>query len=100
MPMDQLIEIIFKYGFTYQGSFVPLNDVLQGEVYFDPHGLLKKQWPDGDSVFALVTPDNLYRVWKRISYMDSRSELSRFVKDHDSHRKVTGQATFILAVRE
>lgn len=100
MPMDQLIEMLFEYGFTYQGSFVPLNDVLQGEAYFDPRGPLKKQWRDGDSVFALVTPDHLYRVWERISDMDSRGELSRFVKEHDSQRKVTGQATFILAVRE
>lgn len=100
MPMDQLIEMLFEYGFTYQGGFVPLNDVLQGEAYFDPYGPLKRRWRDADSTFALVTPDQLDHIRARIHDMESKGTLLNFVKEHDSQRKVTGQVTFLLAVRE
>jgi ubiquinone/menaquinone biosynthesis C-methylase UbiE len=99
-PIDQLVAMLSDYGFTYQGSFVPLEGVLQGEAYFDPYGPLKGQWRDADSIFALVTPDQLNTVRSRIRDMDSRGTLLSFVKEHDSRRKLIGQATFLLAVRE
>lgn len=47
VPIELLPEILEESGFTYRGRFAPLDALMQGPSYFDPHGPLRKEWRDG-----------------------------------------------------
>jgi hypothetical protein len=92
--------MLAQCGFKYHGSYVPIDAILQGESYFDPRGPLRKEWRDGDSIFALATEDELDRVREKVLEMDSSGVLSSYIEAHDRRRKAIGQTTFVMAQRE
>jgi hypothetical protein len=91
--------LIAGCGFDLCGRFVPSDAVLQGGSYFDPRGPLDAGWRAGDSIWALLGPEELDGVEKRVRSMDARGELEGFVADNDAERVHVGQTTFLCAVR-
>ncbi len=98
-PVDELIEILDDHGFEHRGRFAPVDATLQGEAYFDPHGPLSKEWRDGDSVWSLVSEDQLERALYRIRKLDRNGELEAYVARNDARRRDIGQATLLFASR-
>ena len=99
MPLDRLTKMLCDCGFTNHDSIVPLDSVFQGDAYFDPLGPLKKEWRDGDSIFALASDQELKTAYSKVREMSSKGILSLFLKEHDRRRGSLGQGTFILASR-
>ena len=97
MSLDRLTRMLGDCGFTVHDRLVPRDYVFQGNTYFDPLGPLRKEWRDGDSIFALVSDEELENARNKILQMRHRGAFSPFIKEHDKPRQLLGQATFILA---
>ena len=98
-PLDELTELLDDCGFEHRGNFAPTDAAVQGESYFDPHGPLKEEWRDGDSVWSLVDEDSLEHALARIRSLDKRGELEAYVAYNDARRPSIGQVTVIYASR-
>ncbi len=99
VPLVELESLIGDCGFDPCVRFVPSDAILQGSSYFDPRGPLDATWRAGDSIWAMLTPEELDRVEKLVRGMDDRGELKDFVAEHDAERVHVGQATFLYATR-
>ncbi len=99
VPLVELESIIVDYGFDLRGRFVPSDAVIQGRSYFDPRGPLHPLWRAGDSVWAMLSTEELDQVVERVRRMDARDELESFVAEHDAERTHVGQITFLCAMR-
>jgi len=100
VPLDELLEILEDCGFEHRGRFAPIDATVQGDSYFDPHGPLKKEWRDGDSVWSLVAEDRLNRTRSRLRKLDERGELENYVARNDAPRTQIGQVTVVFASRK
>ena len=99
LPLAELEGMISECGFDLAGRFVPSDAVIQGRSYFDPRGPLDASWRAGDSVWAMLSADELERVTQRVRDMDASGELEAYVADHDAERAHVGQVTFLCATR-
>jgi SAM-dependent methyltransferase len=97
IPLLELESILSSCGFDLAGRFVPSDAVIQGRSYFDPRGPLDKKWRAGDSVWAMLSPEELHQVEERVRAMDARGELENFVADQDAQHEHVGQTTFLSA---
>ncbi len=99
VPMEALRRILEEAGFAYNGGFVPVDAVCQGDAYFDGRGPLAKAWRDGDSLWALAGEDELARALANLRDLDANGGLDAFVAEHDARRADIGQITFLFATR-
>ena len=99
VPLMELESICSGAGFDLRGRFVPSDAVIQGRSYFNPRGPLDAQWRAGDSVWAMLSADELADVEARVRGLDARGELEDFVADQDAYREHVGQTTFLCATR-
>jgi SAM-dependent methyltransferase len=96
-PLETLEEMLAAAGFTFHGSFVPLDAVILGAQYFDIQGPLRKWWRAGDSVWSLATPGELDRAETTIRELSCRGELQAYFERLDAPRRSLGQVTFCYA---
>lgn len=99
VPIDDLERLIAESGFEAARRFVPTDAVIQGRAYFDPRGPLDPEWRAGDSIWAMLSAEELEEVEARVREMDARGELESFVAEHDAERLELGQTTFLCATR-
>jgi len=99
IPLPTLIELLGEVGFSFRGSIVPTDAVLQGEAYFTPCGPLDRTWRDGDSTWSLLSEAELNEVRDRVRALEKKGELAEFVARHDARRTSLGQVTFLHAQR-
>ena len=99
IPLVELESILASSGFDLIGRFVPSDAVIQGRGYFNPRGPLDEAWRAGDSVWAMLSAEELQAVQARVRALDARGELEDFVADHDTEREYVGQTTFVCATR-
>jgi SAM-dependent methyltransferase len=99
VPLPELERLIADSGFDLVGRFVPSDAVIQGQSYFDPRGPLDPAWRAGDSVWAMLSPEEIARVEERVRGMDMNGELETFVAERDAERPHVGQITFLCATR-
>ena len=97
IPLMELESIMTGSGFDVLGRFVPSDAVIQGRSYFNPRGPLDGQWRAGDSVWAMLSAEELAEVQARVRAMEARGELEDYVADHDAEREHVGQTTFLCA---
>jgi len=97
IPLLELESVLTSCGFDLGGRFVPSDAVIQGRSYFDPRGPLDEKWRAGDSVWAMLSPEELLQVEERVRAMDARGELENFAADQDAQREHVGQTTFLCA---
>ena len=97
--LSELESMIVASGFDLCGRFVPTDAVVQGNSYYDARGPLDATWRAGDSIWAMLSPEELEHVEKRVRDMDARGELENFVADNDAERLNVGQTTFLCARR-
>jgi len=99
MPLGEVERALRASGLTCRGRFVPVDAVIGDASYFDARGPLRKEWRDGDSLWALTTPAELSAALSRITDLDQKGELEDFVARLDAERPNVGQITFVCAVR-
>jgi ubiquinone/menaquinone biosynthesis C-methylase UbiE len=99
MPIGELERIMRECGLSCRGRFVPVDAVTGGDAYFDARGPLRKEWRDGDSLWALTTEPELARAVAHGRELDRTGELDAFVAHHDAQRCNIGQVTFVAATR-
>lgn len=76
-----------------------LDEVMQGETYFDPTGPLRENWRKGDSFWALSTPSQIAKAEARVREMQEAETLEAWSQERDARRKGVGQFTFFSAVK-
>jgi ubiquinone/menaquinone biosynthesis C-methylase UbiE len=99
MPIDDVERVMKECGLTCRGRFVPVDAVTGGDAYFDVRGPLRKEWRDGDSLWALATETELEEALQKIRDLDGSGQLDDFVARHDAERRNVGQVTFVFATR-
>ncbi len=97
--LDALRRIFTDSGFDYVGSFVPADQVCQGDAFFDGRGPLEKAWRDGDSMWALASGEQIEAACARVRELDASGALDDFVAAHDDRRRAIGQITFLYATK-
>ncbi len=99
IPLPVLTTLLAECGFSHRGNIVPTDAVFQGDSYWDGTGPLKKEWRDGDSVFALATEQELEQACAQIRQLEQAGTLADYVAKQDVRRREIGQVTFVHAVR-
>lgn len=99
-PIENLIQILQKTGFAYNGRFTPTDATIQSGSYLDPHGPLRKEWRDGDSTWSLVEENELERALAKVRELGKEGGLGDYMDHHDAHRRDIGQVTVLFATRE
>ena len=97
--LEETTQLAERFGFRPAGRFVPVDGVLQGQDYFDGLGPLRQEWRDGDSIFSLLSEDELNVLRDKIREMDREGTLTDYVRRHDEVRKSIGQVTFLTFVK-
>ena len=92
--LDKLLETT---GFEVVDRQIPYDEVLQGERYFEPQGILDPSWRDGDSIWSLVPQSTLERVLVEVTELLQQKRLVDFMQQADRHRPAVGQTTFTIA---
>jgi hypothetical protein len=95
MPLDDLEAALAEFGITRRGRFVPVDAVLQGAGYLDPHGPLCAEWRAGDSIWALVSEAELAAMQRKLGDLDRRGQLAAYMAEHDARRPEIGQITLL-----
>ena len=99
IPLPVLTTLFAECGFSHRGNIVSTDAVIQGDSYWDGTGPLKKEWRDGDSVFALATEQELEQACAQIRQLEQAGTLADYVAKQDVRRREIGQVTFVHAVR-
>lgn len=91
--LDMLQAIMEEVGFERVGSKIVVDDVLQGENYFDSTGPLKKMWRDGDSTWSLASDQELAHAITKVTALKNDGDADQYLIDQDVARKDIGQTT-------
>lgn len=95
--LDELANRMELAELVPQGRIVPMDAVLQGARYLDPSGPLDPVWRDGDSVWSLVTPEELDAVERRVRAMTANGTITAFIAQREVRRAAIGQMSFLFA---
>ncbi len=99
LPLADIEELLGALGFEPHARYVPLDALLMGDAYFDPEGPLDPTWRGCDSIWALVTPEELEAALAKVRALREAGTLADFVAEHDGSRAALGQTTFVCARR-
>ena len=97
IDLDELDTLLLQSGFDPPQRESPLDLVMQGSAYFDTLGVLDPNWRSGDSIWRLVTVDQLQRVLKQVGILADHGKLDALMRQHDKPRSCVGQLTFTCA---
>ena len=96
--IKHLETLLTRMGISDFEHYIEVDEVLQGESYFDPKGPFNKTYRDADSNWTLVSPDELESALNQLREHEANNNLEKYVQDRDSLRKKIGQMTFIKAL--
>ena len=100
VDLDTLSELLQRRGFTNTHHKVPLELVMQGEALFNAEGPLDPDWRSGDSIWSLVSDEDLPGVLQYIKTLGDLGKLEAFMQQHDKPRTSIGQITFTIACKQ
>ena len=70
---------------------------MQGEALFNAEGPLDSDWRSGDSIWSLVSDEDLAGVLQNIKTLSNSGKLEAFMQKHDKLRASIGQITFTIS---
>ena len=97
IPLDDLERLIRATGLVLAKRRVDLEAVLQGTAYFRADGVQNPAWRRGDSIWSLVSENDLKDVLDRVERLRSANDLDAFIRHWDGDRSKIGQITFTIA---
>ena len=83
IPLQLLEESMSEAGLHPDGRLVSLDEVLQGDAYFDPRGPMRPEWRDGDSVWAIVEEAELASAIGEIERMLADDSMDAFLAERE-----------------
>ena len=92
-----IAELLQAAGFGQTKHTVDAKIVMQDASYFSAEGVFDPNWRNGDSIWALATPDELKTALKEAARLAEAGELDSFMRHHDAKRQSIGQLTFSSA---
>jgi SAM-dependent methyltransferase len=98
IPWRLLIDTLDELGFVVRRRHVP-SEPMQGPAYFDATGPLRSAWRRTDSIWAMVSDDELAAALDRVEHLRRTGRLDRYLAHHDARRPTVGQMTFLTAER-
>ena len=96
--IEYLESILSEIGIASFEHYVEVDEVLQGDSYFDPKGPFSQTYRDADSNWTLVSPEELDSALKQLTEHENKGSLHSYVQNRDDLRKKIGQMTFIKAL--
>ena len=97
IDLEFLDDLLVQFGFVELSREVPQDIVLQSETYFDPEELLNSEWRAGDSIWSLVTKEDLDALLVKVKALIKKRELNSYMCNYDRSRAGIGQITFTFA---
>ena len=94
---EKLFKHLKKNGFGSIEQKAPLDVIMQGNELFNVDGPFDPQWRRGDSIWSLVSDDDLNDVLEFIRALKNSSKLEEYIQDKDRSRLKYGQITFTIA---
>ena len=93
---EKIMELLLQNNFK---SFNAWNDVFSILIneYFKEDGPLHKSWRNGDSVWSLVSTEELNKAIYTVKTLIKDNKMKDYIKKHDKKRLKFGQTTFIIA---
>jgi len=98
--LSAMQKIMNEAGINYQGSFVPMDTLMQGDSYFNARGPLDKSWRDGDSIWSTVPTEKIKTICLKLTELDQADQLEKFMIEKDKSRHHIGQLTFLHGRRD
>jgi len=95
--IQDLHSYLDALGFNIVHTTPVLDEVLQGQAYFDPTGPLQPQWRNGDSTWALATEDELKEAKERVQSLQKEGKLQAYFDHRELLRAKIGQHTQTVA---
>ncbi|MDA1278400.1 MAG: methyltransferase domain-containing protein [Verrucomicrobia bacterium] len=95
--VDLIMSVLSEAGFRELRQTVPVEELFFGESYFDLDGPLKKEWRDGDSLWALLSNDELKGALGDYQRARENGELPALFERSEKCRKRVGQTVFVSA---
>ena len=95
-----LSELLQLSDFTNTHHKVPLEVVMQSQALFNAEGPLDSDWRSGDSIWRLVSDEDLPGVLQYIKTVGDSGKLEDFMQQHDKPRASIGQITFTSARKQ
>lgn len=99
VPAARLEGMLKDSGLDFRGRVVPLDGVMQGQAYFAARGPLDPAWRQSDSIWALVSSEELASALSRVAELERDGALEAYLAEHDAPRPSHGQFTFFTAVK-
>ncbi len=93
----KLQTVLADLGFRPAGRFVPLDDVFQGQSYFDAEAPLDPEWRRSESSWSLAPPAEVEAAVEKVEGLWASGELDAYHAQHDAERARVGQTTYFLA---
>jgi len=97
ISLPGLQNMLLDEKFMIKTMVTPVDEVLQSSSYFDPLGPLDKTFREGDSTWALATPEELEHALAFVREMQKNGTLEQYFIDRERKRMLVGQTTFLVA---
>ena len=97
--LNFLDEYLRELGFGDVERTPELNEVLQGDDYFDPEGPLRKEYRDADSNWTVVPDGELEEALATLESYRSENTLGDYVQRRDKLRQAIGQMTLLTTFK-
>lgn len=95
--LPELEAMLIEEGFRIKEITIPVQEVLQGDDYFNPAGVLQKHVRDGDSTWGMASEEERSNALQTIAQMVEQGTLDQFFQQRDALRKIIGQTMFVIA---
>ena len=93
--VDSLVGMLSECGFSETRLTVPVEELFFGESYSDLDGPLKAEWRDGDSLWALLSEQELNQALEAYTRLRESGELPNVFARSERRRKQIGQTVFV-----
>ena len=94
---EKLEGMLSEIGFSFEGRFVPMDDVLQGAAYFEAEGPLNPAWRNAESSWALAPEVEIAAAEAKLRELRENSDQNAYLAEYDHKRRHVGQITFFMA---
>lgn len=97
VPVVRLKDYLEEAGLNSVQMTVPLGELFYGDNYLDLDGPFSEQWRHGDSLFALLTQEELEQGLESLQREKESHFLTKRLADCEQRRLLMGQGTFVSA---
>jgi hypothetical protein len=95
IPIDQLRQFLHEIGFGDVRQIVEVADIFYGDHYYDLEGPLNAAWRDGDSIWSLLTEEELNTSLESYRRAHADNRLKEILNRTEKRRRAIGQSVFV-----